>query len=313
MKILYVKSNNEREKKYQLQTIVFEKNGEKFVKKKALCKEAIPHLMQMKENYNILTASIIDTNIHLAKIIKTEGDSLVFEFIDGISMEQKILNAIKSGDQNVIDREVDSYIKLLKTGFKTCISTPQSALIPDGKQIFESLNFTKLGDTLCFDQVSNIDLIFSNIIYRENTVYLIDYEWVLEGSVPVNYALFRAFRSLHDMDKLEADKYFTDSELTLFNAMEKRLIFFEITSANSFYQFRENFDKMRTNLYLKKSELEEEVVSLEDDINGLKDEVIGLEEEASGLKSEILYYALSKSWKITRPMRKIFTYLRGTK
>lgn len=313
MKILYVKSSNEREKKYQLQTTIFEENGNKFVKKKALCKEAIPHLMQMKENYNTLTESIIDPNIHLAKIIKTESDSLVFEFIDGVSMEQKMLDAIKSGKQEIIDREVDSYIELLRTGFKTCITTPQSVATPDRKQIFEDLNFTTLGDMVCFDQLSNIDLIFSNIIYRDSGVYVIDYEWVLDGSIPVNYALFRAFRSLYDMDKLQVDKYFTDSELGLFNAMEKRLIFFEITSANSFYQFRENFDKVRTNLYLRKSEMEEEIASLENDVNGLKNEVIGLEDEASGLKSEILYYALSKSWKITRPMRKIFTYLRGTK
>lgn len=313
MKILYVKSGSEREKKYQLQTIVFEKNGKKFVKKKALCEEAIPHLMQMKENYNTLTASIIDPNIHLAKIIKTESDSLVFEFIDGISMEQKILDAIRSGDQKRIDKEVESYIELLKTGFKTHNSTAQSSATPDGKQIFEDLDFTKLGDTLCFDQVSNIDLIFSNIIYHDSAVYIIDYEWVLEGSAPINYALFRAFRSLYDTNRLQVDKYFTDFELALFSIMEKRLIYFEITSANSFYQFRENFDKVRTNLYLKKSELEEEVASLGNDVNGLKDEVVGLEEEASELKSEILYYALSKSWKITRPMRKIFTYLRGIK
>ena len=313
MKILYVKSNNERDKKYQLQTIVFEENGKKFVKKKALCEEAIPHLMQMKENYHTLTASIVNPNIHLAKIIKTESNSLVFEFIDGISVEQKMLEAIKSGDQKMIDGEIGSYIELLKTGFKTHSSTAQSAITPDGKQIFEDLDFTKLDDTLCFDQVSNIDLIFSNIIYRDNTVYIIDYEWVLEGSIPVNYALFRAFRSVHDIDKLQIDRYFTDSELALFNAMEKRLIYFEITSANAFYQFRKNFDKMRSNLYLKKSELEEEVVSLENNVNGLKDEVIEREEEIGGLKSEILYYALSKSWKITRPMRKIFTYLRGIK
>ena len=313
MKILYVKSNNERERKYQLQTIIFEENGEKFVKKKVLCEEAIPHLMQMKENYNTLTASITDPNIYLAKIIKTEHDSLVFEFIDGISMEQKILDAIESGDQQRIDREVKSYIELLKTGFKTDSSSTQSAAISDGEQIFEDLNFTKLGDTLYFDKVSNIDLIFSNIIYQDNRVYIIDYEWVLEGSIPINYALFRAFRSIYDTDALQADKYFTDYELTLFNAMEKRLIYFEITSANAFYQFRENFDKTRGNLYLKKSELEEEIISLENDVNGLKDEVVGLKDEASELKSEILYYALSKSWKITRPMRKIFTYIRGTK
>ena len=94
--------------------------------------------------------------------------------------------------------------------------------------------------------------------------------------------------------------------MELFGKMERRLIFFEIMGANSFYQFREKFDKMRSNLYLKKSELEGEVSSLKNQVESLTNEV-------NDLENETLFYALSKSWKITRPMRKIFTYLRGLK
>jgi len=306
MKILYVKSNSERDKKYQIQTIVYEENGEKFVKKKALCKEAIPHLLQMKEHYDTLSASIIDPRIHLAKIVEEAYDSLVFEFIDGISMEKRILDAIRSGSTDTIKQEIDRYLELLKSGFKTKMTIPQSLVTTEGKALFNDLDFAALGTTHCFDQRSNIDLIFSNIIYRDHAVYLIDYEWVFEGSTPVNFALYRAFRSLHESHKLSLDHYLTQEELTLFDAMEKRLIFFEIMGANSFYQYREKFDKVRSNLYLKKAELEEEVLSLKSSVNRLENEVDELE-------NETLFYALSNSWKITRPMRKILLRLRGIK
>ena len=313
MKILYVKSNNEREKKYQIQTIIFEKNGEKFVKKKALCKEAIPHLMHMKESYDSLSASIVDSNVHLAKIIEEENDSLTFEFIDGISMEKKILDALKGGKQESVNHIIDSYIELLNTGFKTIKTTSQNILTPEGKRIFQDLDFADLGDTLCFDEISNVDLIFSNIIYRDNKIYLIDYEWVFKGALPLNYSLFRAFRSLHDMDKLGTENYFTDSEFTLFNAMERRLFLFEVAGADSFYQYQEKFGKVRSNLYHRKLELEHDVSNLTSDVANLTSEVSRLEDRIKEMQDEILYYALSKSWKITRPMRKIFTHLRGLK
>jgi hypothetical protein len=306
MKTLYVKSNSERDKKYQVQTIVFEENGEKFVKKKALCEEAIPHLLQMKENYQTLTESITDPNIQLAKIVAEESDSLTFEFIDGVSMEQKILDAIRSGSKEAMEKEVNRYIELLKGGFQTKMAIPQSLVTPDGKEIFNDVDFAGFGKTLCFDRLCNVDLIFSNIIYRDKIAYLIDYEWVFEGTIPLNFSLYRAFRSLHESHKLPTENYFTDKERTLFDTMEKRLIFFEIMSANSFYQFREKFDKARTNLYLKKSELEEEVSSL-------KNSVSRLESEVNELENETLFYALSNSWKITRPMRKILLHLRGIK
>ena len=50
MKVLYVKNGNERSKEFQLKTVIYEENGQKFVKKQALCNEAIPHLKKMKVN-----------------------------------------------------------------------------------------------------------------------------------------------------------------------------------------------------------------------------------------------------------------------
>ncbi|SFV63031.1 hypothetical protein MNB_SV-13-1731 [hydrothermal vent metagenome] len=93
MNIHYVKNNSERNKAFQLKTIIYEENGQKIIKKQALTKEAIPHLKKMKETYEKLTASIIDPKVKLAKIIAETKDSLCFEFIDGESLESKFNHA----------------------------------------------------------------------------------------------------------------------------------------------------------------------------------------------------------------------------
>jgi len=53
-------------------------------------------------------------------------------------------------------------------------------------------------------------------------------------------------------------------------------------------------------------------------INTLKEEVLNLEKRCyelesrnKSLKEEVLYYALSKSWRITRPLRKLMSFFRG--
>ena len=313
MKILYVKSNSERAKKYQLQTMIFEENGTKFVKKKALCDEAIPHLMQMKKHYDLLISSITDPAIHPAKIIKSTDNSLTFEFIGGSSAEHRLLDTLKSKKEENIKKELDRYKMLITEGFKTTVCTPQGLTTPEGRQIFEGVDLSQLGETLCFDGYANIDLIFSNILYQEDSIHLIDYEWVFEGSIPVNFALFRAFRSLHYPEKLGIDHYFTQTELSIYQAMEKRLVYFEIMPANSFYQTQARYEKNRINMYELISDIKEEITGLNQIIKQKEESIDNLNEELNELTNEVVFYSSSRSWKITRPLRKLFTYSRGMK
>jgi len=54
MKILYIKSNSNRNKRYQIETIIFEENGKKFVKKRALHKESLAHIKRFLQSYKKL-------------------------------------------------------------------------------------------------------------------------------------------------------------------------------------------------------------------------------------------------------------------
>lgn len=301
MNILYVKSNNARDKRYQIQTIVYEEGGEKFVTKKALCKEAIAHISNMRENYHRLSDSIVGNDVSLAKIVKEQSDALTFEFVEGISMESRILQSIKDG---TLSNAIDEYMKLISDGFETIESIADGITTYDGKRVFGNIDFAPIGTIECFKDISNIDLIFSNIIYRDGVAYIIDYEWVFDGLVPLKYSLYRAFRSLHDIEQIDFDSYFSKEELSIFETMERRFIYFEVTNGNSFYQYQDRYEKYRPNLYDLKMSQESDIVRLSENISKLEGSI-------NELKDEAIYYSLSRSWKITRPMRKFFTYLRG--
>lgn len=311
MRVLYVKTNSEREKCYQLQTVIYEENGRKYVKKRAICQEAIPHLMSMQQKYEKLSASIINPNIRLAKIVKVEDDSLIFEFIEGVSLESKIVDALKSKREDLIKEVINSYLTILESGFSTRIGLTDTLNISEQNALFERFNFSHLKESKFFEEVSNVDLIFSNIIYADDRIYIIDYEWVFETPLPIKYALYRAFRSLYEFDELDRENYFSDDEYALFDKIERQFIFFEIMSPRSFYQFQERYAKTRKNLYSTKRELDEKVVNLTQEIDGLRSEIDLRNDEIEALNNEAIYYSLSRSWKITRPMRKFFTYIRG--
>ena len=301
MKILYVKNNSERIQKYQLKTIIFEENGKKFVKKQALCNAAIPHLKKMKENYKKLSDSIINPKVKLAKIIAEDEDSLTFEFIEGISLEKKFNDAIKQN--NALENEmINDYLNLLKGSFKTTHAVEANK----ATHILNNVNFTKLDNEIYFEDISNIDLIFSNIIYKDNEIYLIDYEWVFSLTLPIHYALYRAIRALSGNSIPDLTQYLTVNELEIFEKMEQNFFDNEVVSEKSFFKIKENYAQNRVNTYAHMDDLRNRV-------HHLQNTIATLEMQLKESQDEVISYASSKSWQITRPMRKLFNYIRERK
>ena len=209
MKILYVKNTSDRDKKFQLQTMIYEEDGKKLVKKSALCDEALPHLYNMKENYIKLSNSIINPKVKLAKIVDSDDRSLTFEFIEGESLAKQF-NQIKN-DQDQVNIFIEKYISFLKDSFKT-ISFDSKNINLNFKKLFGDFDYSTLDGEICFDGISNIDLIFSNIIHKNDESYIIDYEWVFDFDAPISYILYRLLQNrskkLHaDMESSFINKY----------------------------------------------------------------------------------------------------------
>ena len=302
MKILYVKNNSERVKKYQLKTIIFEENGEKFVKKQALCKEAIPHLKKMKENYHTLTDAIINPKIKLAKIIAESENSLTFEFIEGISLEKKFNDAMK-GNKSLVNEIIENYLILLRASFETTDSIENNLSGDNSKSILHNVQFKQSDEFAYFKNISNIDLIFSNIIYKEDEVYLIDYEWVFSLNLPIDYALYRSLRAVNTHKSINIKSYISNKRLAIFNTMEENFFDNEVVSEKSFFKIKNNYNQNRVNNYTHINDLRNQV-------HHLQTRISELETQLKDSEDEVISYASSKSWQITRPMRKIVNYFK---
>lgn len=241
MKILYVKTNSQRSKSYQVRTIIYEEKGKKFIKKEALCNESIAHLKKMKANYESFKNTIINSNIRLAEIIDESESSLTFEFIDGISVEQLFNNAIKEGEDS-IRNFIRTFQETLENGFKTTLfnKVSQTKFV----DLFGSISTSKLENKLCFEEISNIDLIFSNLIYKDNIMYIIDYEWVYDCSVPIDYIIFRAVNHQLSTFKYDIDLGLID----LFYSMENHFQNFIVNDKYSFSMVGPKFQKNRLSI-----------------------------------------------------------------
>ena len=244
MKILYIKNNSERTKEFQLKTIVYEENGQKYVKKQAIHDASIPHLKRMKENYNRLASSIVDPRIKLAKIIDETENSLTFEFIDGVSLEKKY-NAAKKLNNHAANEVINAYIEVLKTGFKTSTFDSKTMVTDTYKTLFSNLDFSDLDGETCFEGISNIDLIFSNIIYKDESIYLIDYEWTYDINLPVKYILYRPLHMMQQEGETLLEAY--DVDAPVYAKMERNFVDTYVMK-DSFYFQRDNYMHKRVNL-----------------------------------------------------------------
>ncbi len=239
MKILYIKNNSERAKEFQLKTIIYEEDGQKYVKKEALNAEAIPHLKKMKESYTKLTAATLDTKIAFAKIIDEDEKSLTFEFIDGVSFEKKFQAALSSGN-DAIKKVIKVYMDLLRTGFKVTQFDSQTMVTDKFKTIFGDLDFSSLNGHLCFEGIGSIDLIFSNIIYKDDKIYFIDYEWAYTLNLPVDYIIHRTFEMISTHNRNFDNDFAND--IFLYHKMERHFVD-KYVMKDGFYFQKKNYLK----------------------------------------------------------------------
>ena len=315
MKVLYVKCNSTRIKIFQLKTIIYEENGQKFVTKEALCDEAIPHLMKMKENYKKLKKTIVGPNIHFAKIIAETEKSLTFEFVDGLSMEQCFLNAQQNNTQEA-NRIIADYISLVENGFQTKDFVHQN-MEENYTQVFGEGNYEKLEGKACFDRVSNCDLIPSNILYKNNKIYIIDYEWVFDFSVPVEYIYFRGLNLFQD--KTLVPKYMDTEIVEELFRQEDHFILQYVLKKESFYQIQHYYLKNRISILEEIQVKDQQIVHKDHELQIKDQQIIHKDRELQIKDQQILYLKeIAQSMRIKNRIKRflpkqVISYLENSK
>ena len=268
MDILYVKCNSERAKRFQIQTTIFEVDGKKFVKKKALTKEAIAHIDNMKQNREALEDSILDKNLLLVPVVESSKDSITFEFINGESFDNRLKRV--GYDSNKAKEMMQSYHNLLLNGFKTIKFKHTSMVTNKFKEIFGDFDYSDLDNTTCYSGICNLDMIFSNLIYQEDKLYLIDYEWLFNLSLPVEYILYRTYQMIpKEVSNILPIEFRNE---ILFHKMERNFID-NYVMKGGFYQYRNNYIKLNTPIEESLRNKENHIMQLENHVKRLEDEI----------------------------------------
>ncbi|WP_312833471.1 glycosyltransferase [Sedimentibacter saalensis] len=183
-KVIFTKYSNERDDKFKIKTsIIKNENDLLIVEKSPLLSEGKPHINNMYKSFKDLT------NIYpgdMVKINKCEfkDNSVQFEFLEGETLEKKLDDLLSIKNFKGLYELISYYYKVIYS-------------ISDLKIFEKTESFTKIfGNVnlpygIMSSSISNIDIIFSNIIINSNW-NIIDYEWTFSFPVPLNYTIYRA-------------------------------------------------------------------------------------------------------------------------
>ncbi len=183
-RVLFQQQALARARRFQIETaIVLMPEAGKRVFKRALHASGIDHLQRMAANQSIMKC-IPDTPL-AACPCAMRGDMLEMAFIEGVSLKQKLIEAICADNPTGIEFWLRRYSELV-TGFDhhdDAVAGPDNcAEIFTGLKI-ESAEVLRSG---------NIDQGFDHWIVQPECSVLIDYEWLLGFPVPLKYVFYRA-------------------------------------------------------------------------------------------------------------------------
>ncbi len=165
-RVIYSRHSNERAPQYAIRTDIISENGGKCVRKYPLNDSAKEHIARLIQNYPRLKADFKDT-IFVPAACKSHDNGAEFEYIEGENLEKKLLRLLNENNEVGLLALIDEYVENVKA-----LASSKDGSIP----------------------LSNLDLIFSNIVIRDDDWYVLDYEWVFDEPSDPEFTIYRALR-----------------------------------------------------------------------------------------------------------------------
>lgn len=241
---IYSKYSNERAKRFCIRTdIVMNDAGEKKVYKHALTPEGSAHIAQIAGFCQKLNEAYSGSTISFCPcVLKTEQQTAyaAFPFLLGASLQDVLKRAVEAGDDREVEHILGEYIRRISESggelpfavteeFKTVFGTlPEEADAVFAKAGTHARNSA---------QVSDIDMILSNLFVTEGDAaaadvkwQVIDYEWTFDFPIPKGFLIYRGlyfaycqvlYRTDWSLEQLLAMAGITDEEAVLYQSMEE--------------------------------------------------------------------------------------------
>lgn len=158
----YVRYSNDRLDEYSICTQIETIHGKKVVKKRALCEAAKKHLANYENTYRRLSERYAGSNLEINRCeLSEDGMTLFIDYASGVTLEELLDGMLSQND-------IEGFIELFK----------------------EYLNRISYGEENA--EITDLDMIFSNILVDGDKWTVIDYEWIVNGALPSADVGFRA-------------------------------------------------------------------------------------------------------------------------
>lgn len=180
MKKIYSKFVKDRKKEFQIETALWNDEGKRKVSKRKLYSEGQAHIDTIVETYQMYADS--DLVCRLEQI----DDKIFFEYIDGITFERQLMDALKEADKTKVQELIDQYNKIVDA---ICAWNKDDTKL-SGKD-FSSVFGQSVYDVECESNII-FDLTFDNLIFDGEKHKVIDYEWRFDFPLEKEFVKFRA-------------------------------------------------------------------------------------------------------------------------
>ncbi len=189
MECVYARLNRRRLPPFQVETTICRDGGRLVVVKKALTSEAAAHIADIANASFLVRENIVGDRVKLPAEFRPDDSSIVFDFIPGTSLDGLLFDSFLARDAEGFRKVIDEYADLLANAFRTA-GAP--SLDERMKQAFGLDSDERLQGMGPYFALTMIDAVFENILVFEESFFLIDNEWVFEGSLPTSFTLFRS-------------------------------------------------------------------------------------------------------------------------
>lgn len=220
---VYAKFSNERARGFAISTQICKKSDSTLiVKKLPASKDANVHIKRLEQIYQRLKDMYQPEGICVNRC-QGASEYAEFEFLQGITLEEKLDTLLELGKPEKVEELLFSYIEKIKRIHERVdfVKTPQFVQVFGDAVPAKSLKAAEL---------SNIDLVPANLILDGEEVSVIDYEWSFFFPVPSQFLVYRMIHYYLESDgKRESLKQrnfyekagITPDELEIYSKMEK--------------------------------------------------------------------------------------------
>lgn len=271
--IKYVKLNTNRDEKFRTSTGIYLEDGELKVRKSPLSLKSVDHLKNMHEAY--------DYDFGKIKFLVNEfdGENFTYSFIEDNTFEKFLIDSIMLNNK-------DEFYGLLEYFFDALF---YESYVTKDYATDEFLNIFKLKSDIPFHchDVTNLDVIFNNLFIIDDEITSIDYEWFFKFPIPLEYVFYRVIRHHTVTNPLFRD---FESMEDIFNHFNLDVDNFEI-----FRQWELNFADYVYSALIKP------------EVKRIPNKLINKLEDFDSINKERLMMKNSRSWKITKPLRKLIS------